>query len=433
MAWALVDPGSEAIARDAALSAARDELIALTRRFADLVVRRWRDGEPIVCGHAEAESALVDLHRVLGGPEHLALAAAMVEARGHDTLGPDGLGAADFQDHQPVREADDAAGHAVRQLYLLTGAVDVAVELQDAELLEAVVRLWESAHRSKAHITGGMGSRHRDEAFGDPYEIPPDRGYAETCAAIADWMLSRRLLLTTGDARYGAAMDRVLYNAVRAAVDETGTRFFYSCPLQMRTHRTGVHEQAPSGRAEWYECACCPPNLARLLASLRHAVAARTAEGRLAVIMPVSAEVPVVDDGGSGLLTVDSDLPWGGALRLRFTGDGGQGCPVPVQVRMPEGAVLAQEAELPAGAEVAEGWLHLPAGLTSAAVDVELPVVLRRPHHRADALRGQRAVTRGPAVYALESRDLPPTVLEVGFQLEDVELEAPRRAACSPR
>ncbi|MDS2172305.1 glycoside hydrolase family 127 protein [Nesterenkonia sp. CL21] len=441
VAWSQVDPEATEIAADAELLAARTELIALTRRFVDLVVRRWRAGEPIVCGHAEVESALVDLHRVLGSPEHLELAAAMVEARGHDTLGPDGFGAAYFQDHVPVRQAPEAAGHAVRQLYLLAGAADVAVETQDDQLLAAVVRLWESAHRAKAHVTGGMGSRHRDESFGDPYEVPPDRGYAETCAAIADWMLSWRLLLATGEARYGRAMDRALYNAIRAAVDEDGTRFFYSCPLQMRTHRTGVHEQAPSGRAAWYDCACCPPNLARLLASLRHAAAARTDDGALAVLMPVSAEIPVSAGGSSGVLTVEAGLPWSGTLRLRFTAetdaDSGAGeernadagCPVPVQVRIPDGARVADgtgpadRAGLPDGAAVRDGWLHLPVGLTALEVEFELPVVVRRAHHRADALRGQRVITRGPVVYALESGDLPERVLAQGAELEDVELE----------
>lgn len=445
VAWAHVEPAAPEIAADAELLAARTELIALTERFVELVVRRWRAGEPIVCGHAEAESALVDLFRVLGAPEYLELAAAMVEARGHDTLGPDGFGAAYFQDHVPVRQAPEAAGHAVRQLYLLAGAADVAVETQDDHLLAAVVRLWESAHRSKAHVTGGMGSRHRDESFGDPYEVPPDRGYAETCAAIADWMLSWRLLLATGEARYGRAMDRALYNAIRAAVDEDGTRFFYSCPLQMRTHRTGVHEQAPSGRAAWYDCACCPPNLARLLASLRHAAAAHTDDGALALLMPVSGEIPVAAEGSSGVLTVESGLPWTGTLRLRFTaetradsgadadsgaeGSAGAGCPVPVRVRIPDGAQLGDEAgptgpaALPHGAAVRDGWLHLPVGLTALEVEFELPVVVRRAHHRADALRGQRVITRGPVVYALESVDLPERILALGAELEDVELE----------
>ncbi|RZU60625.1 glycoside hydrolase family 127 protein [Zhihengliuella halotolerans] len=409
VAWHRVPAGDLA----APLARARERLLGVARRFADHVLARWRAGEPVLCGHPEIETALVEFHRATGVRAYLDLAVAMIDARGHGTLGPDAFGPAYFQDHMPVRDARDAEGHAVRQLYLLAGVVDAAAETGDAGLLSAAERLWRSAHAAKMHVTGGMGSRHRDEAYGDDYELPPDRGYAETCAAVADFMLSHRLLLATGDAGYGRAMDRTLYNALAAAVDGTGTRFFYSCPLQMRTDRAGAHEQAPAERAPWYECACCPPNLARLLASMRHAVAASTDDG-LAVLLPVSARIP----SNGAEIVVESALPYGGAVQLssRDRESGApEACGERVRIRLPEGADL----ETVAGAEahVDAGWLVVEPGWSSVRIDLRMGAMVRRAHHRADALRGHRVVTRGPVVYALEGVDVPADV-----RLEDVRL-----------
>ncbi len=141
-------------------------------------------GEDAVCGHPEVETALVELYRLTGHRPYLDLARRFVERRGRGLLGPGRFGPRYWQDHAPVREATEVTGHAVRQLYLLAGLVDVAVETHDTGLLEAAERLWASALATKTYVTGGQGSRHRDEAFGDPYELPPDRAHAETCAAI---------------------------------------------------------------------------------------------------------------------------------------------------------------------------------------------------------------------------------------------------------
>ncbi len=165
-------------------------LLAVARREADAVDRALgagaRDG---VDGHPEVEMALVELWRVTGEGRYLALATRQIDLRGHGLLGDGRFGRGYWQDHRPVREAPTVTGHAVRQLYLDAGAVDVAVETGDRALLDAVIRRWTDMVATRTYLTGGLGSRHRDEAFGDPYELPPDRAYAETCAAIASIML----------------------------------------------------------------------------------------------------------------------------------------------------------------------------------------------------------------------------------------------------
>ena len=135
----------------------------------------------------------------------------------------------------PIRGATSVTGHAVRQLYLLCGATDVAIETGDAGLLAAIERLWDDAYRTKTYLTGGHGSRHRDESFGDPYELPPDRAYNETCAAIASVMWNWRLLLATGLRRYADELERALYNAVAVGLSADGRHFFYSNPATSMT------------------------------------------------------------------------------------------------------------------------------------------------------------------------------------------------------
>ena len=223
-------------------------------------------------GHPEIEMALVEAYRTTGRDELLALARLFVERRGHGLLGDGRLGRRYWQDHEPVRVAPTVAGHSVRQMYLECGVVDVAVETADDELLAAVLRRWEDMWATRTYLTGALGSRHRDEAFGDPFELPPDRAYAETCAAIGSVMLAWRLLLATGEERFADAIERTLYNAVLSGLSLDGSAFFYTNPLQLRD-RSVVTGTASARRQSWYPCACCPPNLMRTLSTFEQRLA----------------------------------------------------------------------------------------------------------------------------------------------------------------
>ena len=259
--------------------------------------------------------ALVELWRQTGRRRYLDLAATMIERRGHGTLGSGAFGSSYYLDHVPVRGATSVTGHAVRQLYLLCGATDVAIETGDAGLLAAIERLWDDAYRTKTYLTGGHGSRHRDESFGDPYELPPDRAYNETCAAIASVMWNWRLLLATGLRRYADELERALYNAVAVGLSADGTHFFYSNPLQLRAGHDGSSQDSPSGRLPWYDCACCPPNLARLGASLHHYVATGGGSG-IQLHLFAAGQISVELDAGPVELEVSTAYPWQGTVRV---------------------------------------------------------------------------------------------------------------------
>jgi DUF1680 family protein len=418
-----------AAARNAPDDAAAQRTIAVARRFADLLVRRYGEGgDDAVCGHPEIETALVELYRVTGHRPYLTLATRFVGLRGHGLLGGDRFGPRYFQDHEPVRRAREVAGHVVRQVYLLAGVVDVAVENGDTELLDAAERLWYSALSSRTYLTGGHGARHRDEAFGDPYELPPDRAYAETCAAIGSFQWAWRLLLATGRARYAEAMERFLYNGIAAGIAQSGTAFFYSNPLQLRTGHDGSEEDAPSQRLSWYSCACCPPNLARLFASLHDYTATSDEKG---LQLHLYASGRYTHEGRT--IEVNTEYPWDGriSIRVRQSDDG----PWTLALRVPEWCADARlsvnGAVVRSGAQ--QGYLRLtriwrPGD--EAELVLSMPPRLIAAHPRVDAVRGTAALARGPIIYCLEHADVP-TVLS-GTVFEDLELDPAAPLAAVP-
>ncbi|NJP48466.1 glycoside hydrolase family 127 protein, partial [Actinacidiphila epipremni] len=247
------------------------ELLDVAVRFADQIDATFGPGKPIdgFDGHPEVETALVELYRETGERRYLDLAAYFVDRHGHGVLG----GEAYCQDRVPLREQSDVEGHAVRQLYLLAAAADLAAETGDGELLSSCERLWTAMVAGKTHITGGLGAHHDEEDFGDPFELPNERAYCETCAAVASIHWSWRMALLTGEARYSDLVERTLFNGFLAGVSLDGERWLYVNPLQVRDGHTDTGGDQSARRTRWFRCACCPPNVMRLLAGLEHYIA----------------------------------------------------------------------------------------------------------------------------------------------------------------
>lgn len=458
-------------------NAGEDRLVEVARRAADHVCREFgaggrgsgqgskgqggagqggegqsRDG---ICGHPEIELGLAELGRALGEPRYTEQARLFVERRGHGTLAPIALlSPAYFQDDVPVRDADVWRGHAVRALYLAAGAVDVAVDTHDDDLRAAVERQWTRTVERRTYLTGGMGSRHQDEGFGDDWELPPDRAYCETCAGVASVMVSWRLLLATGEARYADLIERTLYNVVATSPRADGRAFFYANPLQQREPGADVRPDAVNPRAEggvrapWFDVSCCPTNVARTLASWQAYAAfveedgvegsdgdgpdggavvtlAQYAAGNLRIVLGPSTASG--GDGGVLALRVTTEYPHDGRIRVEVTAAPER--PVTLRLRVPhwaDGATLTGPDGSITG--VAPGWVTVgPAALgVGDVVTLDLPITPRLtwPDPRVDAVRGTVAVERGPLVLALESVDLPD-----GVPLDAVRLDpgvAPR-------
>jgi DUF1680 family protein len=400
-----------------------DRLLDVAVRATDHIDREFGpNGKEGVDGHPIIEMALVELYRVTDERRYLTLASRMLDLRGHGLLGEGRFGSTYWQDHLPVRTAKSVAGHSVRQLYLDAGAVDVAVELGDDDLLAAVQRRWQDLEMTRTYITGAMGSRHRDEAFGDPYELPPDRAYAETCAAIASVLLAWRLLLATGNPRYADAIERAIYNGILSALSREGTEFFYVNPLQRRTHR--AYETAGHGeRQPWYPCACCPPNLMRLLSSWEQYVATADDTG-VQIHQYASADIEAEVAGEPVRLSVRTEYPWNGRVTVHIDRSPDQ--PWTLVLRVPgwcRSATLTLPGStdpLAVGPGIAEQTRLWAAGDT-IVLDFDMPVRVVQPHPHVDAVRGCVAVQRGPLVYCVESADAPP-----GTELEDIRFDPGR-------
>src|SRR5690606_26274377 len=243
-----------------------DRLVEVARRAPDHVCREFgAGGRPGICGHPEIEVGLVELGRALDEPRYVEQARLFLERRGHGSLEPVALlGPTYFQDDVPVREADSWRGHAVRALYLAAGAVDVATSTGDGALLHAVEQQWTRSVERRTYLTGGMGSRHQDEGFGEDWELPADRAYCETCAGVGSVMVAWRLLLETGDVRYADLIERTLFNVVATSPRSDGRAFFYANPLHQRepggdVRPDEVNPRAEGGvRAPWFDVSCCP-------------------------------------------------------------------------------------------------------------------------------------------------------------------------------
>ncbi len=387
-----------------------------------------------VCGHPEIETALVEFYRLTGDGRLLALAKRYVELRGRPDvalpasglLGDPRFPLSYFLHHMPVRNRSYATGHAVRELYLQAGVVDVAVETADTELLAASEAIWEDLFATKTYVTGAHGSRHRDESIGDAYELPSDRAYGETCAAIASFQWNWRLLLATGRARYAEEMERVLWNTIAGSVSREGTEFFYSNTLHLRTDHDGADEDAPRHRLAWYRCPCCPPNLARLMASIQAYLLTRDVSG-LQVHMPFTGTVSTEVPGGSVDLAVRTGHPWEGTIDIEVVR-----CSSSerwdLSLRSPEWARKEGTRVTLNGVPLEASWesSYIRVGRrwgTGDHLQVSsfVPVRVLRPHWRVDAVRDSVAVQRGPLVYCVEADDL-----DGGVAVEDVVVDAGR-------
>jgi uncharacterized protein len=386
-----------------------------------------RDG---VCGHPLIEMALTELYRLTGDPADLALARYFTEARGHGILAAQHTArfasSTYYSDRVPVRETSTPEGHAVRAVYLAAGATDLALEDGDTELLTALRGQWTAMTGTKMYLTGGLGARWEGESFGDPFELPTDRAYAETCASVASLQWAWRLLLATGQAAYADLMERTLYNGILPGISWSGDRFFYVNALQLRADASGAEDprMVANGRQPWFGTSCCPTNAMRTLSTLEHYLTTSSGDGlQLHQYAPMRVRT---EAAGQPLeLAVTTEYPWDGRVEVEVRAGGD--APWTLSLRVPAwaaGAELTVNGQ-PAGV-AAEAGTYAAVRRRWARGDVvtlTLPLTprLTRPDPRIDAVRGCVAIERGPLVYCLEQADQP-----AGAAVDTVSIEEGR-------
>lgn len=391
-------------------------LLDVAVRYADYIATVFGAGPGQrrgYCGHPEIELALVRLARATGDARHLDLARYFVDqrgrqphyfdqealARGEDPAGYWFGGHEYSQSHRPVRQQDQVVGHAVRAAYLYSAMADLAAEDGDAALLETCRRLWRHLTSTRMYVMGGIGSSKHNEGFTGDYDLPNESAYAETCAAIALVFWAQRMQQIDLDRRYADVMELALYNAVLSGISLDGTRFFYDNPLAS----AGGHH-----RQEWFHCPCCPPNLARLVASLGGYLYAHS-DDELLVHLYAQSQARLELAGQSVTLRQETRYPWDGlvtlTLGLSAPAQFGLRLRVPSWCRAPRLALNGAPAELGA----LEGGYALLRRVwrDGDVVTLELPMPAERvyAHPAVAADVGSVALRRGPLVYCLEQAD----------------------------
>lgn len=373
-----------------------DRLLKVATRFADLIdkVFGWgKKEEPD--GHPEVEMALVELYRETGERRYLELAKFFVDVRGQKKIG----GSPYHQDHKPFRELDEVTGHAVRALYLNAGAADLYAETGDESLMQALQRMWRNLTERRLYVTGGCGARYEGEAFGRDYELPNERAYAETCAAIANILWQWRMFLLTGEARFVDVLERSLFNGALSGIGLDGKSYFYVNPLADRGH----HRRQP-----FFECACCPPNIARLLPMVQSFLYAINDDG---VFVNLYAEsTATLNFKGTQVTIVQrTDYPWDGEVELQVQPE--QPIKFALRLRIPQWCPKATvkvngqviDAEPGTFVTVQREWKR--AETVHLSLDMPAEFVLCHPFVEPNG--GRVAIQRGPIVYCLEQVDNP--------------------------
>ena len=365
------------------------------------------------CGHEEIELALIKLAHATGEARYLQLATYFVNERGRQPYyfdqeaqarGEDPAGywarAYDYcQADKPVRELATVTGHAVRAMYLYSAMADLAGLHGDAALRAACERLWQDLTLKKLYLTGGIGPSQHNEGFTRDYDLPNETAYAETCAAIGLIFWSHRLLQLECDSRYADVMEQALYNGALSGVSLDGAAFFYDNPLAS----SGQHR-----RQAWFGCACCPPNIARLLASLGQYVASRSADGLAIHLYAHGSVQTTLPDGALVTLAQDTRYPWDG--RVAITVDLAAPATFTVRLRIP--AWCRRHGITVNGQPVEVTYARGYACLTRAwqpgdvvTLTLEMPVETIAAHPGVTADLGRVALQRGPVVYCLEDVD----------------------------
>lgn len=399
----------------------KDKLLKAAQRYADYIASCFgpepdkKKGYP---GHEIAEMALVRLYEATGDDKYLNLSRFFVDQRGtrpyyFDAEHPEAVkkGHEDElryqynQAHLPVREQDEAVGHAVRAVYLYSGMADIARLTGDEALYAACEKLWDNITRKKMYITGGIGATHMGEAFSFNYDLPNDTAYAETCASIGLVFFARRMLEIKADRKYADVMERALYNGILSGMALDGKSFFYVNPLESlpeACHKDERKFHVKPVRQKWFGCACCPPNLARTVSSVA-SYAYTENDTTLFVHLYMGGTV----EGEKVKASITSEFPWDGHVSVTCESDTKE--PYTFAFRIP-GWCASYEKEIPKGAEVEEkdGYLYVTKVWAKGETirlnfPMEIQFLASNPLVREDA--GRVAVKRGPVVYCMEEAD----------------------------
>jgi uncharacterized protein len=403
------------------LATGKRTFLDIALKNADLLVANFGKGKlQSPPGHQIVETGLIKLYRITGNTKYLELAKFYLDQRGDSTSHK--LFGTYSQDHIPVIKQDEVVGHAVRGVYMYAGMTDIAAIYQDSTYLNAVNKLWENMVNKKMYLTGGIGSRHEGESFGDNYELPNLTAYNETCAAIGSVYWNQRLFLLTSDSKYYDVIERTLYNGLIAGISLDGNKFFYPNPLES----DGKYDfnMGSCSRQSWFDCSCCPTNLIRFIPAIPGLVYA-THKDSLYINLFMSNNFHVSINETMIEIIQKTDYPWKNQINITINPE--QKTTFTIKVRIPG---WAQNKVVPGNLydyigensgktvlkingkderqvidrgymEITKDWIK------GDKIEVILPMAIRRviTNERVQENRNLVAVEYGPIVYCAEEID----------------------------
>ncbi len=396
-------------------------------------------------GHEEIELALIKLYEETGNDRYLKLAGFFIDERGSEpnflvkewekrkglSYWMKGLSPKPDptynQAHVPVREQTEAVGHAVRAVYLYSGMADLAYHTGDKKLKEACKILWNSIVNRRMYITGGIGSTYQGEAFTFDYDLPNDTAYQETCASIGLIFFAHRMLKLEPISIYADVLERALYNSVISGMGQDGRSFFYVNPLEVLPEACrkdpGKRHVKPE-RQKWYGCACCPPNIARLLASLGSYVYTNSGD-TVYINLYIGGEAAIKLDAGTISIKQETSYPWKGDVRIKLNEV--TGSEFTLAVRVPgwchSTSMTINNKLVGIDTPVRNGYAYLKNTWKTGDI-VELSFCMDAAFIGANPLirknAGKAAIQRGPLVYCLEEADNGSDLNEIEFNTNTI-------------
>ncbi|GIN70646.1 hypothetical protein J14TS2_11210 [Bacillus sp. J14TS2] len=405
----------------------KDAFLTIAKKFAYYIAEVFGPNEGQIKGypgHEEIELALIRLFLVTNDKRFLDLATFFVEERGKkphyfdleaETHGRNSQnwwhGNHDYsQAHTPIREQKEAKGHAVRAMYFYTAVADLARLNQDESLAKAVKILWNNVVKQKMSINGGIGASAWGEAFAENYDLPNDTAYNETCASIGLAFWAKRMLELEVNGEYADVLENAVYNGSLCGMDLNGERFLYVNPLEINGEnacKRRDHSHVTPERKKWFNCACCPPNLARLIGSIG-AYFVSNKEDHLHLHMYGESETSLVWQGQKVVLQQETYYPFSGDVKITFLSD--QSVQGKVSLRIP---AWSEKTNLKVNGEVVPVHIHNGYVLLDRTwdnhdiIELGLDMEPRRVFANTNITEdiGKTAIMRGPLVYVAEETD----------------------------
>jgi DUF1680 family protein len=417
----------------------KKNFLNIALKNADLIVETFGPGkkcEPP--GHQIIETGLVKLYLVTKNKKYLDMAKFFLDQRGNDK-GHELYGSYS-QDHIPVIEQDEAVGHAVRAVYMYAGMTDIAGIMNDSSYLMAVDRIWENVVSKKLYITGGVGSRHEGESFGDNYELPNLTSYNETCAAIGNIFWNHRMFLLHGEAKYIDVLERTLYNGMISGVSLEGNSFFY--PNCLESDGKYEFNMGSLTRQPWFDCSCCPTNVMRFIPSVPNYIYAYRNDS-LYINLFIASEANIQMRNINLKVYQETEYPWDGNIKIIVYPEKDEiftvkiripgwvlGNPLPGDLyRYSEEnheEIVLKVNEEPLDFELNKGFATITRRWSkSDRVELELPMPIRRvlANKKVKNNLNKVAIVRGPIVYCAEWTDNNISVFDIRIP-DNAELKA---------